>query len=254
MTPFEAHLLDPGQEVPLQGIRSMRSVMWGHAWQIGSAAYWVERTRQSAGDHPNRHRLGSDLREEVAACVIGGFGMPYELGLAAYNEVKNQLNLTALPSQDDIEGVLRQPLSVGGSIRRYRFPRQRAERLAAALAYIGKTDTNLMGNREMRDWLLGAPGIGLKTASWIVRNIRSSAEVAVLDIHVLRAGARAGVFPEQPAIHRQYLELEAFFLSWASVGQVPAGDLDAAIWAEMADWSRSKSRRQLVVSGHGQDQ
>ena len=44
----------------------------------------------------------------------------------------------------------------------------------------------------LRDWLLAIPGIGPKTASWIVRNRTGSSAVAIIDVHILRAGTSAG--------------------------------------------------------------
>ena len=47
----------------------------------------------------------------------------------------------------------------------------------------------------LRDALTAIPGVGLKTASWAVRNHRASDSVAVLDVHIVRACEHLGVFP-----------------------------------------------------------
>ncbi|MDZ3993341.1 hypothetical protein PspTeo4_24872 [Pseudomonas sp. Teo4] len=47
----------------------------------------------------------------------------------------------------------------------------------------------LHSGRALRDWLLELPGIGYKTASWVARNWLDADDVAILDIHILRAGA-----------------------------------------------------------------
>jgi len=36
---------------------------------------------------PGRHRIGADLAEEVAACLLGGYGLPHHVGLAAFEAV-----------------------------------------------------------------------------------------------------------------------------------------------------------------------
>lgn len=233
-------LVDPGPEVELRFGDVRRFVRWGHAWQVGSAAYWIAATRDADATGPLDHRLGSNLREEVAVCLLGGFGMPFELGLAAFESVRSTLMRDhRAPSAEAIEAVLREPLLVGGRLRRYRFPHQRAVRLAGALAWVdGSIDSTPVGARAIRDWLLDAPGIGMKTASWIVRNHFDAPDVAILDIHVVRAGVRSGVFPESLTVTRDYRLLESLFLAWAARGAVRAADLDAVIWAEQAFWAR----------------
>lgn len=216
-----------------------RNVRWGQTWEHGTAAYWLEATRRSPHNaRPERHQLTQSLQDEVALCMLGGFGMPYELALAAYRELHaDVLSQTATPSEEDIELVLTRPLHVGTSMRRYRFPHQRARRLAAALQYV-HANQSPTSPLDIRDWLMGAPGIGPKTASWIVRNRWPEAPVAILDVHVLRAGARAGVFPEGAKVQTAYHHLEALFVAWAKEEDIRPADLDATIWAEEADRAR----------------
>lgn len=216
-----------------------RDVQWGLSWEHGTAAYWLEATRRATrAQQPNRHRLTETLCDEVALCMLGGFGMPYEVALAAYAELHARvLSHTRAPSEADIAEVLLQPLRVGAAIRRYRFPHQRAQRLSAALTFLNAND-HPTSPLEMRDFLTRAPGIGLKTASWIVRNRWPEAQVAILDVHVLRAGARAKVFPRGVAAQSSYHYLEALFVAWARQEHVDTADLDATIWAEEAHRAR----------------
>ena len=95
----------------------------------------------------------------------------------------------------------------------------------------------------MRDWLTGAPGIGPKTASWIVRNHFNCDEVAILDIHIMRAGVDAGVFHPSWSVIRDDRLIEAFFIQWADFGNVRVSDLDSVIWSEQATRSRIAYRR-----------
>lgn len=217
------------------GIWGSRDVRWGQTWEHGTPAYWLEATRRSArSQEPLRHQLTDSLHEEVALCMLGGFGMPYEIGLAAFEALRdNLLSHDPTPSAGAIEDILVRPLRVGKSMRRYRFPHQRAQRLSATLRYLhsSRAPTEPL---EVRDWLIFAPGIGPKTASWIVRNRWPEAPVAILDVHVLRAGIRATVFPEGARIASAYHHLEALFVAWANVEEVRPSDLDATIWAEEA--------------------
>jgi thermostable 8-oxoguanine DNA glycosylase len=215
---------------------------------MGTAAYWIATADFAlANGYPEstrRHQLGSTLREEVAACVLGGFGMPFELGLAAFRAIRDKGMLVEArhAHADEIEEVLRKPLIVGGTARRYRFPSQRASRLARCLAFLD-AGTFPAEPLQLRDWLLDAPGIGPKTASWIVRNHLDCDDVAILDIHVMRAGVTTGVFDCNWNATRNYLLAEAFFLEWARLGGVRASHLDATIWSEQAAVSRLRKNR-----------
>ncbi len=216
-----------------------RDVSWGESWEHGTAAYWLEATRRATHvAEPDRHQLTDSLHDEVALCMLGGFGMPYELALAAYDAVHDQLlQYDPTPTESAIEAVLLQPVRVGDATRRYRFPHQRARRLSAALRHLHATSAP-NHPLDVRDWLTGAPGIGPKTASWIVRNRWPDAPVAILDVHVLRAGARATVFPDDAHIGTAYRQLEALFVAWAAVEDIRPADLDATIWAEEAARAR----------------
>jgi N-glycosylase/DNA lyase len=240
---MEARLADPGPLVTIRSERGSHQLHWGHSWQLGTAAYWVESTRDFVRHRgPGHvHRLGTDLREEVAACILGGFGMPYETALAAFEAVRTELLVSSrTPTAAEIERVLRVPRNVNGAPRHYRFPRQRAQRLAGAFQFVERAQPESFTSRQLRDWLLDAPGIGLKTASWIVRNLRNADDVAILDVHLLRAGKLAGVFPRDADVARDYRVLEQLFVAWAKHGQVSAGDLDAVIWSEEAYWARHR--------------
>lgn len=216
-----------------------RDVSWGESWEHGTAAYWLEATRRATNTaEPDRHRLTDSLYDEVALCMLGGFGMPYELALAAFEAVHDELlQHDPTPSESAIESVLLQPVLVGQTSRRYRFPHQRAQRLSDALRYLHASPAPT-DPLDVRDWLTSAPGIGPKTASWIVRNRWPDASVAILDVHVLRAGARAKVFPEGARISSAYRQLEALFVAWAAVEGIRPADLDATIWAEEASRAR----------------
>ncbi|WP_215169200.1 hypothetical protein, partial [Microbacterium sp. ISL-103] len=84
--------------------------------------------------------------------MLGGFGMPYELGLAAFEALRdNLLQDNPTPSASAIEEILIRPLTVGQSKRRYRFPYQRAQRLSAALRHLHSTDAPT-DPPDNRDW------------------------------------------------------------------------------------------------------
>jgi N-glycosylase/DNA lyase len=243
----------PGAAVEVVTLRACgveRTVRWGQSWHLGSAAYWVSRCRETARPE-YLHSFGATLVEEVAACVLGGHGIPAEIGLAAYAALRER-GLFAEgvdPTGDELEAALREPLSIGDRTVRYRFAAQRGHRLAKAMEQMRGQDYPRSAT-GLRDWLLRLPGVGPKTASWVVRNHLGSDEVAIIDVHVLRAGVIAGVYSPDWTPARHYGLLEELFLAWAAEGQVSAAALDAIVWADMAGFGRSVFSA-LGVPGEG---
>lgn len=214
-----------------------RVLRWGPDWDIGSPAYWIAQVDYETRPH---HALGRTLREELGACLLGGHGMPAAIGLAAYHRVRDAglLEDDAHPGPEELLDLLSTPLAVRpGHLVRYRFAAQRSGRLAAALRDLDNISyTNPL---ELRDVLTSLPGVGLKTASWIVRNRTGCDEVAILDVHIQRAGVAAGVFEPSWTPARHYRLMERLFVAWARAGQVHTGDLDAVIWRSLARLGRS---------------
>lgn len=221
---------------------------WGEEWQLGTAAFWV----QQALEFPTstgRHRLGTNLREEVAVCMLGGYGVPGPVGNAAFLALRDSGLLEAGLEQDAaadaMTEVLAEPLDVGAGRRmRYRFHQQRPRRLAAALAGLTawESDADELDDLQLRDHLMELPGVGPKTASWVVRNYRDSDAVAIIDIHIQRAGITAGVFCADWSPPRHYGRFESAFLGWAAAGAVSAANLDAAIWRLLSTLGRQRQR------------
>ena len=226
-------LFDPGPMVDLAGGGATRSVRWGQPWQFDTPAYWVA---QAEMFHPvDNSRIGSNLEEEVAACILGGYGLPARVGARAFGAVRDAglLNGDRPVTAIEVERVLRVPLLMGDRRVRYRFPHQRAHRLAGALAGL-RAGRPPHAGVELRDWLLRLPGVGPKTAGWVARNHTGTDDVAIIDVHVLRAGRRAGVFDAAWTAMRDYQRCEALFIAWARFGGVRASVLDACIWSQLS--------------------
>lgn len=220
-------------ELPASEAEVLPGICWGAFDRLLTPAFWAGRAWLAAqAGVSSEYRLGRSLKEEVAACLLGGYGIPAEVGLAAFQRVRASGLLDA-PNEHGFAAELAIPVWVNGRPVRYRFARQKARYLAASLAALdGLRDADL-ADRELRDVLTGLPGIGLKTASWVTRNFRRSDEVAILDVHVCRACVCAGVFPEQPKPERDYRSLEACFLRFARALSVPAAVLDNVMWQTM---------------------
>lgn len=217
-------------------------IRWGRFDHLLTPAYWRGQAwqHQHLGTYSNV-RLGRSLVEELSACLLGGFGMRAELGLSAFARLRNKGLLYRTPSVRILEETLLQPFLVNGRFCRYRFPRQKARYLAACLGKLGEFDEP-SDDRTFRDELARLPGIGLKTASWIVRNYRTSDAVAIIDIHILRAGRQIGIFSPADEPQRQYRKLEEQFLRFARALGTSAALLDSLVWDYMRRLSTSALR------------
>jgi thermostable 8-oxoguanine DNA glycosylase len=220
------HLPAPDEHV-------LPSIPWGRFDHLLTPAYWRGQAWQHEylGTYSNV-RLGLSLAEELSACLLGGFGMRAELGLSAFARLRNRGLLDTTPSVRILEEALLEPFLIKDRFCRYRFPRQKARYLAACLGKLAEFDEP-SDDRNFRDQLAGLRGIGLKTASWIVRNHRASNAVAIIDIHILRAGRQIGIFSPADEPQRHYRKLEEEFLRFAKALGTSAALLDSLVWDYM---------------------
>lgn len=213
----------------------LRREYWsGLSWQLGSAAYWEDLA--GSAEPYESHALGRSFREEIGICLLGGYGVPSPMAAAAFDLLRFEgiFDEHANPSRAQVDQLLHTDLTAWGFGGRYRFPRQRALRISAAMASADRVDLGV-DDRALRDALMDFPGIGPKTASWIVRNMRGSDEVAIIDIHIERAGLCAGVFDRAWRLPRDYALFEAAFLGWAEHGGLSASHLDSCIWGLLSE-------------------
>jgi thermostable 8-oxoguanine DNA glycosylase len=127
---------------------------------------------------------------------------------------------------------------------RYRFAAQRAARVSAALAILS-ADSAPEDPLALREFLLAFPGVGPKTASWVVRNWTGCDGIAIIDIHVQRAGIGAGFFSPGWRLPRDYDLFERAFCEVAHIGGVATAALDACVWEQM----QALGRAQTVLLG-----
>lgn len=231
--------LPPAQDQVLPGID------WGAIEAFPTPAYWSYQViaRRVIGNSV-KYKLGRTFAEEVGACLLGGHGIPAHIGLKAFEHLKTQHIFESVTSEECIFSVLSKPLHIDGKTFKYRFARQKSKYLAGALQYLSVEKPPLSTGRELRDWLLAINGIGPKTASWIARNWLDADDVAILDIHILRAGQLCGFFSENLTIEKNYCELEDEFLRFSKALGVRPSELDAVIWLEMM--SSPKTVRKLL--------
>jgi thermostable 8-oxoguanine DNA glycosylase len=224
--PFLAYSYQPEDEI-LPGVK------WGRAEWVPSPAYWSA----LAGHNLDQalFRKPDSLVEEISFCLLGGYGITAELNCAAFQHLKlhGVFDGTTTWTSGKIESLLRDQLVNGPSKARYRFPRQRAERLSIALTRLNAERFDDLPALCLRDHMLSFNGIGPKTASWIARNWTGSDEVAIIDIHVHRAGIRMGLFEPTNSLPQDYFRMEQRFLQFAERIAVRASILDMLIWSTM---------------------
>ena len=185
-----------------------------------------------------------EVEVEFLFCLMGGFGITYEHGRSAA-EVIWQLRPFSEEWEDNdlfeaISDALMQPqfgpMKADGSLRRYRFPLRKASTIVKARDWLhrhGPLHERLLGLsscRERRRFLSDCPGIGLKTASWLLRNLGMGAELATIDVHVFRALAEVGRIPDNIQMPRDYEIAEDAFLEWCNELDASPAAFDLFIW------------------------
>lgn len=193
-----------------------------------------------------------DLKHELLFCLLGGFGVSYEHGRSAATVVR-ELDPFGAGWRDDeltqeISQVLRQPQFEprrrDGSLRSYRFPKRkaavivRARRWLLENASLAEQLQAMRTSKERRDILQSCPGIGPKTASWLLRNLGLGADLAIIDVHILRALAESGRVPESTRLPRDYDAAERAFLNWCDELHAPPAAFDLFVW----HWQRGALR------------
>jgi N-glycosylase/DNA lyase len=223
-----SHFPDENYEI-LPGIK------WGNYTQLYTPAFWkLQYLLSNYSNNFNSHRLASTIQEEIVMCILGGYGIPSEMGIIAFNRLKQNGNIKYGVSFELIYNNLASPFCLSnGKSCYYRFYNQKSKYIHR---FLNRNDINnipVNDDMDLRSWLLTVDGIGLKTASWITRNWLKSNNVAILDIHLLRAGKLAGFFEFKSISSFNYLSLEKKYLEFCNALQVQASNMDAIIWYYM---------------------
>ena len=234
-------LCEAARQLPGEDHELMPGVKWGDYAQLYTPAFWkIQYISHMQRQEPRQfYKLGNTILEEIVVCLLGGFGMPSEVGLAAFERLKKQNLIVPGVSWKRLFDALRQPFELAdGRKVTYRFYNQRTKYLYKFLNKPDLATIPVHNDIELRNWLLTVDGIGLKTASWITRNWLDSDRVAILDIHILRAGLLAGFYEKEYDLNRYYLTLEKQYLSFCDALDVSSGIMDAIIWEFMKKTNR----------------
>lgn len=210
-------------------------VRWGDAAGFPTIAYWLYKIleKRLTGDLIH-YKLGNSLLEEIGACLLGGHGIPAANGLAAYEHMRSKgVFKGSTHSIEEILSWLSEPISLNGKTFKYRFAKQKSQYIHSAIQKVTNESAPSGSGKSLRNWLLEIKGIGPKTASWIARNWLDADDVAILDIHIYRAGLLGGFFKEEWTVEKNYHELESQFIALAESMKVRTSELDAVMWYEM---------------------
>jgi N-glycosylase/DNA lyase len=226
-------------QLPAPDVEVVPGVRWGRFDEFFTPAFWVSRDWIDGQDSAlGNYAIGTSLREEVAACLLGGHGMPAEVGLAAFRRLRDRGLLDGRCSQAVIESALAEPLEISGRRVKYRFPRAKGRFVFLAMERLNAESPPAASGRAVRDWLLTFCGVGPKTASWVARNSLHSDEVAILDVHVVRAGLLMRLFSPADSVQRDYFGMEARLLDFASAVGLRLSRFDSVVWSYMRRLSR----------------
>jgi len=222
-------------ELPSADQELFPGVLWGRGDTPDTPAYWALRCRIMKDPLRGFSSSNGNLIEEIGFCMLGGFGVTVELNTAAFQRLKEAgvFELEIAFSEDDLKKLLSDTLLVDGKWRRYRFPNQRAQRIAAMREKVEHFDLNSSSSKDVEEFLKHLDGVGPKTSAWILRNYFGRDDVAILDIHVIRACVKLGVFPKELKLPRDYEPLQRRFLQLAEKLAIRASVLDAVMWQDM---------------------
>lgn len=222
-------------ELPDESEEVMPGIRWGSPSDPDAPAYWAARCNMPDEVEEEAFVNADDsLLEAVGFCLLGGFGIRYEVNVAAYLRLKahDVFDPVRDVAEEHVRDLLLTPLLVAGRPIRYRFPNQRARRLVGMRNELRDPGIGHLPALELRERLQRIEGVGPKTASWIVRNLRGSDEVAILDVHVIRACRAMTLFSPEARLPQDYGRLEQRFLAFARKIGVRASLLDAVMWTE----------------------
>lgn len=234
---MEVNILEVINRMPSADQELMPGVYWGTCAELFTPAYWKlqYKCHEHSFDETFYH-IGENLIHEICACLLGSYGIKSELGLLAFHRLHDEGLLKPGTAIEDLEVSLSFPFYSGtGQQVGYRFANQKARYLAE---FLGRPDLKQLKGLEdfdLRERLLSIKGIGLKTASRITRNWLSSERIAILDIHIQRAGVLAGFVKPNQSLQKNYYEIESAYLNFCRCLAVDPANLDSLIWLQLKD-------------------
>jgi N-glycosylase/DNA lyase len=238
------------RQLPNEHHELLPGVKWGDCSQLYTPAFWKMQylSHKQTDESNNIYKLGASILEEIIVCLLGGFGMPSEIGLKAFDRLKERNLIRQMVPFEEIYQALNTPFILNnGKKVTYRFYNQKSRYIHEFLNRPDLLKIPTDNDISFREWLLTVNGIGLKTASWITRNWLNSDNVAILDIHIIRAGVLAGFYKNSnDNLTKHYLALEKQYLAFCNALGVSSALMDAIIW----DFMKNNNKLALNALKH----
>jgi len=213
---------------------TLRGINWQEAGKRFTKSYW-EVQYHLVDSSFSSFQIGVNLKEEVVACLLGGYGLKAELGLLAFHRIKNLRLISSKATLSEIENAISTPFMLDGNEVHYRFPHQKSKYIFNFLHRDDIEELEHLCGSELRNRLLSVKGIGPKTASWIARNYGNCEDVAIVDIHIYRAGRLAGFVNPLWNMQKDYYKIEKSFLDFChSINALPS-KMDSIMWNQMKE-------------------
>lgn len=194
------------------------------------------------------------LWKELSCCVLSS-QVKYSVAVAAADALDREAVLYhQAASVNELEAILRSPLLVEHRIQHYRFPKSKAQQLAATHAAVHSSAGGLLAlldgfscAEEARCWFVAnAPGMGPKQASMFLRNTGMTYDLAVLDRHVVdymdEVGLATAERPGALSTLNGYSRRETALKSYAHSLGMAVGLMDWAIWIVMRVFKAGNNR------------
>ncbi|TAH60805.1 MAG: hypothetical protein EWM50_06375 [Gottschalkiaceae bacterium] len=188
------------------------------------------------------------LIDEFFFVVLGGYGISYELNRSGLNILKSKGLISSHLYTDDkvkeVEVFIREEFSLkqfepktkSNELRKYRFIESKPAIVASAGNWIfNECNWNLnewldINDQDSRSKLCKCPGIGMKSASWFLRNIGYNEDYAVFDVHILRFISKIGIDVPNVITEKVYINLENILRAICSRIDVTLGKMDYLLW------------------------
>jgi len=203
---------------------------------------------------PVRYVSADKWKDEFFFCLLGGYGITFELNQSAFQILDGLSYFDAkwyTNGQSDLALLLERelnarqflPVTSSGDLRRYRYPKRKARMIEQAGKWLYRRCQFRIASlcqgepRKTREAFLECPGVGYKTASWFLRNIGLGTELAILDVHVLRFLVDFDIIPTRLEGHSDYEAIEQLYLDACHVIGATPEQMDLILW----HWSRGTS-------------
>lgn len=202
------------------------------------------------GEICNNKYLGQDIIDEFFFVLLGGFGISFEQNLSALNVIKKKGFIdcelycdddiaykTSISLKKELSCPQFEPLTREGKFRKYRFVETKPTVISLAGLWMWKEckwnvleKIETMKSSEVRVWLCDCPGIGMKSASWLLRNVGLNDDCAVFDVHIMRFLSKIGFDVPAQLTEKTYLQLEDNLRNVCANIGTSLGNLDYLLW------------------------